>query len=130
MRFFSYLAYRWIPVILAVPLLGAWGYYFPSTVLAIFDFNSVWLGWVGSGLEWAGEKWVAPQVPPTIWPALAQMVNAIESAYDGFVAIVHFGASALPDPRGPRVEVVIRGYLAEGWVAIGELATFIRFIWA
>jgi hypothetical protein len=58
------------------------------------------------------------------------MVDSIKMGYGAFVGLVHSAVTLLPAPENTRTEVIIRGFLGEGWLVIIEFAIIIRILWA
>ncbi len=125
-NFIRYWAIRWLPVILAVPLVGMAALLVPEVVLVAFDANAVWTPWVGAGFEAVGEKLIAPHLLPGAWEAISGALDGIRAVYGALVTGIHALATKLPPEYGARTEVFVRGYLVEGWLLVAEVAVVLR----
>ena len=122
-----YLILRYVPIFTALLVMGIFCITFPTVVLWAFKFNAIWTSWVAQACGMIGDYLIAPLLPNGVWAAFQGMLEGIHKVYVGFVLTVHAVANLLPLSYGPRVEVLIRGYLAEGWLVILEIAAILRF---
>jgi len=127
MKYLGYLILRWIPIILAIPVLGLAAIFVPGVVLSLFDLNALWVPIVASWVRTMAESLTAAYVFPGAWKAINGLVDGVSALYKAFVTTIHALTSRLPKEYGAQSEVFVRGYLVEGWLVIAEISAVLRW---
>ena len=110
----KYLIIKWTTLLVALLTIIMLWYLLPSTLIAVFDWNTVWIGAI-----W---EWAEPRLPDEA----AIPIAAVQDIYSSLVSMIGTLTSLLSDPSSTRAEAAARAALGEGWIVVVQIAIIFR----